>query len=82
MIGHSEKKITCVTVMLLVLADGNKFPSHVILNQKKCLRGNCIEHLLLDANLKVGWKDWLLMVWNRGPGDDILMHLSDMYHQK
>jgi len=38
--------------------------------------------LLSDANLKVVWKDWLLVVWNRELGDDILLHLRDMYLQK
>jgi hypothetical protein len=59
----------CVTVMLVVLADCMKLPSHVILNHKKCLRSICIEEQCSDANLKVGWKDWLLVEWNRGPGN-------------
>jgi len=40
--------------MLLVLADGSKFPPHVILNHKKCLRSNCIEYLLSDSNVNLG----------------------------
>jgi len=30
-----KSKITCVTVLLLVLADSSKFPPHVILNHRK-----------------------------------------------
>jgi len=62
-------KITCATVMLLVLADGSKFPPHVILHHKKVPKEQLHRVPLSDANIKVGWKNWLLVVWNRGPGD-------------
>ena len=73
-----KSNITCVTVMLLVLADGGQFPPREPESQKRYLRRYCIEYLLSGANLKVGWKDSLFVVRNRGPGNDSLMHLRDM----
>jgi len=64
-----KRKITCVTVILLVLADGSKFPPCVILNHKKVPKEQLHRVSVVGCQRKFGWKDWLLEVWNRGPGD-------------
>jgi hypothetical protein len=44
----------CVTFMFMVFADSGKFLPYMIANHKACLRNNCLEESLSDANLKVG----------------------------
>ena len=62
-----------VTVMLVVLADGTKFPSYMILNCKTMPREQLPRRFIVRCHPK-GWisnepmKDWFAVVWNRRPG--------------
>ena len=74
-----KRKISCVTVMLLVLADGSKFPPHVIMNHKNVPKEqlhrlpvvryqckSCVEGLVVGG------------VEQRAMGCQSLMHFRDM----
>jgi hypothetical protein len=69
--GHEKMR---VTIMLAVLADGNKLPPYVILNRKNMTKEQLPRGIIVRCQSK-GWmtsdlmKDWLLVVWNRRPGD-------------
>lgn len=62
-----------ITVMLAVLADGNKLPPYVILRRKTLPKENLPQGVIFRCNEK-GWMtnelmiDWLKSVWNRRPG--------------
>ena len=42
------------SVKLVISANASKLPPYTILIAKQCLRSNCLEESLSDANLKVG----------------------------
>jgi len=62
-----------VTVMSVILADGSKLPSYMILNCLTMLREQLPKRFNVRCHPK-GWmanepmKDWLVVVWNRRPG--------------
>ena len=74
-----KRKITCVTVMLLVLADGSKFPPHVILNHKNVPKEQLHREPVVSCQCK-SWVEGLVVgdVEQRARGCQALMHFRDM----
>jgi len=70
-----KRKVTFVTVMLLVLADGSKFPPHVILNHITMPT----EQLHRVAVVGCQHKGWLGgRCGTEGKGMPAFMHFRDM----
>ena len=74
-----KRKITCLTVMLLVLADGSKFPPHVILNHKKVPKEQVHRVPVVRCQHKI-WVEGLVVggVEQSARGCQSLMHFRDM----
>jgi hypothetical protein len=74
-----KRKITFVTVMLLLLADGSKFPPHVILNHKNVLKEHLHRVPVVRCQRK-GWVEGLVVggVEETARGCQSLMHFMDM----
>lgn len=68
-----------VTVMLAVVANGNKLPPYIILHRKTLPKENLPQGVIFPCNEK-GWMineltiDWLKSVWNRRPGALLKRH--------
>ena len=74
-----KRKISCITVMLLVLADGSKFPPHVIMNHKKVPKEQLHRVPVVRYQCK-SWVEGLVIVGveQRARGCQALMHFRDM----
>ena len=78
-IGHSEKKNYLCTCYVLVLADGSKFPPHVIQNHKKVPKEQ-LHRVPVVRCQHESWVEELVVggVEQKARGCQSLMHFRDM----